>query len=104
MGVALWDGGVIPKLDYHDTGARQNIGSPLLTNFYMLGTYAIDSRRLPQNAKGEELSVDSFIPSVRLTCWLIQVLDGLPPHLPWAPLDEDSNDVPVYINMSITSR
>lgn len=53
MGVALWDGGVIPKLDYYDTDARQSIASPLCMNLCMLGTYAIDGCRLPQNAKAK---------------------------------------------------
>jgi hypothetical protein len=47
--------------------------------------------------------VSTPIASVRrLTCWLTDDrARWITPYLPWAPLDEDGNDVPVYVQVSI---
>jgi len=40
-----------------------------------------------------------------LTCWLTEEhARWITPHPTWAPLDEDGNDVPVYVQVSIIYR
>jgi len=40
-----------------------------------------------------------------LTCWLTEEhARWIAPHPPWAPLDEEGNDVPVYVQVSIIYR
>jgi hypothetical protein len=49
--------------------------------------------------------VSTLVTSLRLTCWLTEEhARWITPHPPWAPLDEEGNDVPVYVAVSIVSR